>query len=638
MNTQRLFHYVEVLFLPLTLALLFAIQNQVFNNWLSLFSPTYSPRLLVVSFALGLILYSPALFFKKRGRYIYLFSVSFFISFIFLMQFLYFEYGQSFVQVSALRYAGQATEITGTIVSLLSWKLLFFITNILVVALALGLTFQEHYQEILLSHKEKIVLFILLLAVAFCGYYFLVRQEDKDWGDASRLYQDVYDLNTLVEKIGIFNFTLEDALKYLLRSNLVTADDKAFLASFAKSRVSVASKKKPQYFGIAKNKNIIIVQIESLENCVIGQTLGGQEITPNLNQLVNQGVYFTNYYTQVGPGNTADAEFSTLNSLYPLSDDVVFVDYAQNYYQALPADLVKNGYHTYALHGDVPTFWNRSNIYPNLGYQKQISEDDYVITRPIGKGPSPLGDEDFLMQSLPKMETFKQPFLSTLITLSSHTPFELPQDLQTLPIPQNTNLNYTQQQYLESIHYMDKALGEFMAKLQTEPFYKNSIILVYGDHESYTNICDQLNTAPQTFPALFNSQVPLLILHSGIPAEQIATPASHLDFFPTVANLVGVASPKSILGQDIFNTQTAVVTRRNIFSGSVNTILTNTLAFKANTDGVFNDGTCLSMPSQTPLPVGDCQDLYAQQSETARASDIIIRGNLLSYYLANLPK
>ena len=73
-----------------------------------------------------------------------------------------------------------------------------------------------------------------------------------------------------------------------------------------------------------------------MENAIINKTINGQEITPNLNQLAKEGLYFNNYYTQIGPGNTADAEFSTMDSLYPLPDDVVFIDYAKNHYKALP--------------------------------------------------------------------------------------------------------------------------------------------------------------------------------------------------------------------------------------------------------------------------------------------------------------
>ena len=174
-----------------------------------------------------------------------------------------------------------------------------------------------------------------------------------------------------------------------------------------------------------------------------------------------------------------------------------------------------------------------------------------------------------------------------------------------------------------------------MQKLQQEPFYKNSIIYIYGDHGSYTNIADQVGNGDNTFPALEHSQVPLIILNSGLGAAQIGTPGSHLDLYPTVANLAGIAPPPDILGQDLLNDKSPVVVRQNVGAGTINTIVTPTLAFKADDDGEFNEGICLKMPDEAIVPVDDCRDLYDNQSNTIRASDIIVRGNLLNTFLAN---
>jgi len=99
-----------------------------------------------------------------------------------------------------------------------------------------------------------------------------------------------------------------------------------------------------------------------------------------------------------------------------------------------------------------------------------------------------------------------------------------------------------------------------------------------------------------------------------------------------MANLLGINPPKSVLGQDILNTKTPVVVKQYSGSGHINTILTNNLAFEANQEGVFNLGTCLKVPEKKSLPVQDCQDLYNQQNNTIRASNIIIRGDLIDYF------
>lgn len=633
---NKILVYLRVLSLPLVLALLFVLQNQVFNLWLHLYSKTYSVRLSLVAFALGVVFYGPSLLFKKRYMYVYLFSVSAVISLIFIAQFLYYRYSQSFLQFSAIKYIGEAVSISGTIRILLTPGLLLFIINLAVVAAAFALTFRKKYTEFILPNWEKIILVLAMAAVVFFGYKYLLYTEKKEWGSTSRLYTDVYDLKALVGKMGIMNFFLEDTFKYILRSNLITEADKNFLAAFAKNKP--ASNETKKYFAAEKGKNLIIIQVESLENAVINQKIGGAEITPNLNRLAKDGLYFNNYYSQVGPGNTADAEFSTMDSLYSLPDDVIFIDYSKNQYKALPQLLADNGYKTYSFHGDVPTFWNRSNIYPGLGYQKAFDLDEFTVTRPVGKGPSDLGDEDLFSQSLPRLENLKQPFMATMITMSSHTPFILPEDLQTLQIPSETNLTQTQWEYLQSVHYTDKAIGEFIDGLKKDGLYDNSLILIWGDHGSFTDIADAMGQ-DNILSVLNNSQVPMILLAPGTDLKGTNNiPGSHLDVYPTITNLLGVNPPKTILGQDLLNTKTPVETNFKLVSGGIDAILTTNLAYQADEDGIFLHGSCESLPAQKSLPIIDCQNLYNEQLNTVKASNIIVKGNLLDFFMANLSK
>lgn len=629
---KKLVSYLKVISLPLLLAVLFVIQNLAFNTWLYLYSKAYFTRLFLVTFALGVVFYGPALIFNKKYKYWYLLPVSFLVSLIFVAQFLYYRYSQSFLQFSAIKYIGEAGSVTGTIKTLVTSELLLFLSSFAVVLIFFVFYFKRKdtigSPRFVLPKWEKVIIVLIMAAMVFFGYIYLLDTEKAEWGSTSRLYTDVYDLKSLVGKMGIINFFVEDTFKYILRSNLVSPADKTFLAIFAENRTPAKSSNK--YFGAEKGKNLVIIQVESLENSVINQTIGGQEITPNLNAIAKQGMYFNNYYTQVGPGNTADAEFSTMDSLYPLADDVVFIDYAKNTYKALPQLLANNGYQTYSLHGDVPTFWNRSNIYPGLGYQKAFGLEDYAVTRPVGKGPSDLGDEDLFNQSLPRLESFKQPFMATLITMSSHTPFILPDNLQTLQIPAVTNLTQTEWEYLQSIHYTDKAIGEFIDGLKKDGLYDNSVIMIWGDHGSFTGITPALGEN-NILPELNNSQVPMIILAPGINLRGTNnTPGSHLDIYPTITNLLGITPPKSILGQDLFNTKTPVETHFQTVTGGIDAILTPTMAYEADKDGIFGHGYCETIPGKKSLPIFDCQTLYTTQSNNVRASNIVIRGNLLN--------
>jgi lipoteichoic acid synthase len=632
MNHKR---YFEIIWLPTALTILLIVETLLFNFWLG-FPGFYLWRCVAATIGLSMLLFFPTIFFAKENtRYVFLFLISLIITLIFVSQFLYYKYAGTFLPISSLSYAGLAIYLTGIIKTLLTYKLLFFLLPLILIIASYFLV-GKNQNKILFSKKKKFAVFCSMLVV-FCGSYgSILVLEKHDFGDLSRLHdnQKMQEFSTLVGKVGIINFCIENLADLTLRPSLQAYESKNFLASWAKKRPAPVQSSN---FGILKNKNLIFIQVESLENWTIDYKIKGIEVAPNLTRLSKQGKYFTNYYSQIAHGNTADAEFSILNSLYPLPDSVAFVTKTKNDYYALPKLLGENGYTTVSMHGDVNTFWNRSEIYPLFGYGQQISQrsclagdiarqeapadvqnpcGDYKIMRSVGFGD--LGDADFFEQSLPKLKSLKEPFMVTLITLSMHTPFILPADLETLVMPKDTNLTETQQQYLQAVHYTDQALGKFIDNLKTNGLYDRSLILIYGDHGAYIGTPDSEN-----------QHVPLIMLASDRSIRGIdETPASHLDLYPTVTNLLGIHYPATVIGQDIFNTTKPVVTQRQMGTGTIKSILSPNLK--------YND-SCTTLPELKPLPTTYCKELYDQQMDETKASDAIVRYNLLPALL-NLSK
>jgi len=157
---ERIKKYISAGILVFFLALIFSLQNQIFNFWLDISPNHYLLRRFLVTFALGLILYSPSILFKRKIKYTYLFLVSFIISFVFIVQFSYYEYSQNFLQVSAIKYANQLYSVTGTVKTLINFKLLFFAVNIFLAALALFISIKKKFQEINLFVLEKVFFYI----------------------------------------------------------------------------------------------------------------------------------------------------------------------------------------------------------------------------------------------------------------------------------------------------------------------------------------------------------------------------------------------------------------------------------------------------------------------------------------------
>lgn len=627
---NRFINYGNLGWLPLVLIAIFVLQNYFFNLWLNIPVGPYFVRRSIVTIALGFLLFGPAVLLKKPTKYLYLGLISLLTAAVLTLQFLYYSYSGGLLQTSALFYAKEGMTILATVKILITYHLAFFVIGPLIVIAVWILTNRGIIVEKILTKKEKITAGILIIFFIFSGYGYLLLREYMESGTIAYVFQytRLFDVNSLVSKVGIANFSLGDAFTSGLRPDEVTAADKNFIESYTEQ---LSTTTPGINFGLLKGRNVILIQVESLENAVIEQKIANQEITPNLNKLANEGLYFSNYYAPIGPGTTADTEFMTLNSLYSLPGQVAFIKYAYNNYHALPSRLKENGYHTYSFHGDVSSFWNRANIYPQLGYEKWFGRKDYIIPRNLGAYD--LGDKDFFEQTIPKLQALPQPFMATLITLSSHIPFELPSDLETLTIPTTTTLNWWQQQYLQSIHYTDRAIGNFINQLKTVGLYDNSLILIFGDHGTFTSISSALGVNNSVFLDLQPTQVPMIILAPGTLLQgKKTTPASHLDIYPTVTNLLGITSPTNIFGHDMIAGKNNVAVSRNLVSGTVNSFIANTLAYHAAADGIYEHGTCLEMPNKKKLPTEACRLFYDQQKKAVKASDLMVKGNLIKKF------
>ena len=103
-------------------------------------------------------------------------------------------------------------------------------------------------------------------------------------------------------------------------------------------------------------------------------SFNGEEVTPNLNKLANEGIMFTNFYSQVGVGTSSDAEFTFSTSLMPSSSGTVFVNYFNREYVTIQKLFKEQGYYTFSTHANTGDFWNRSTMHKNMGYDDFYSE------------------------------------------------------------------------------------------------------------------------------------------------------------------------------------------------------------------------------------------------------------------------
>lgn len=610
------------------LAATLALQAAAFNNWLGL-TRSYPDRVVAASFAAGLVLFLPAMLMKKRlWAYLYLGAMSALTSVVMAANYLYFIYSGSFLQAAVLRYGDQTGAVLDSAFAIGSGALLLFVVGPLLVAIWALLIDAPSGERLRPTPRHWAVVLVLVIA----GFGHMAYQEYRHLGNFRQLTGGHFDQSELIGKIGVLNYSFSEVARYFAPSQKVSGAEKALAWEWLKNKPQAP---KPAHFGIAQGKNLILVQLESFEAMAINRHLDGQEITPNLNKLVGESLYFENYFYQAGPGTTADAEFSVFTGLFPPMTQVPYFEYPGNEYRALPSALRAKGYYTAVLHGDEPTFWNRSGIYPSLGINKYFDISEFRVERSVGFGHGLL-DEDFFTQSVAKLRQFTQPFMATLIALTSHTPFELPKDLQGLEVKNPDQLSGYQLGYLQSLNYVDSSVGKLVERLKKAGLWESSVVVFYGDHASFAFKSDDTKYAQwlglqggfneQSF--LMSQRVPLLI---HLPGDQLkgrsAKPGSHIDLYPTLANLLALEQPIGAVGSDLLAGGAVQVSRNR--AGQIEAIIGPELSYWADPSGEFEKGQCLESFSPDIKPVSLCRELYDEQILRVKVSDLIIRGNLL---------
>ena len=376
-----------------------------------------------------------------------------------------------------------------------------------------------------------------------------------------------------------------------------------------------------KYRGVAKGRNLILIQTESFNDFVIGKTYNGQELTPNLNRLLEKDTfYFNHFYSTTGVGNTADAEFSVLNSLYPNDERECYRMYVDNTYQGLPWMLRDEGYEAMAFHGYIKTFWNRNEAYKNQGFEHYYSQEELDMTEVSGFG---LTDKEMFRQAVDILKTKQQPFFSFMITLTNHIPYELDSDLASLEL-RSDDEDTAFGNYLQTIRYTDEAFGELIEYLKENDMYDNTMIVIYGDHQGMNK---ETSTVKQKMSIYLEKEydfdemlnVPLIIHIPGLgESHTIGTVGGQVDVMPTIANLMDLEITQPyIFGHDLLNTEEGFVAQISYVGEGSFITDDNNMLFVIGKDGTVENGRVLNLLNGEKLNLNEslCQK-YSDRAQT----------------------
>lgn len=503
----------------------------------------------------SLFIMCPTINHKDKFGYLYLNIVYAIVTIILYANFTYYSYSTnflSFYQIENLKYA---KEIGSGLLCIITIKsiLLFWLDNIAIALLSVFTykkTRKTYYNNRIL--KTVLIVTILLLNI------FVIRNKIDD------IYTSKgYNKSLIVQEASIYYYHYEDAKDYFSSMFIKEKIDEEKLKNIYKENLEEKANE-TEYTGVAENCNVIILQLESLNEYIIGKKVNGKEITPNLNKFFSSNIYCSDMYNQ-GLGTTADSEFEMENSMYPLENGYVFQKYYANNWLDIYTTLRNNGYYTSFMHPNTSTFWNRAEVY-NVGYH--IDEYNDINQFPnIESAGEFYSDEDFFEEAVNIISSYEGKFCTTLVSVTTHIPFYLTgvSNLdEKLTITEDDVKEYedeTFRNYLISCNFVDYAFGKFIENLEEVGLMENSILVVHGDHgaglvsiEDITKLYKENNIEYTEFEDLTQDvHIPFGIKIPGIDKNYIIERAvAKIDIKPTILDLLGVEDNFSI-GSSIFS-------------------------------------------------------------------------------------
>ncbi|KUO60483.1 MAG: hypothetical protein APF84_06395 [Gracilibacter sp. BRH_c7a] len=496
---------------------------------------------LIVVFGLADVLSS------RRGISKFL-VVDFLLSTYLLSTVMYYNHFGRFLDYHAITQAPLLKDIGESVIAIFSFSYLFLYLDIFLIIIFLQIFKLPNISRGINLRKNKrktLVICCSALALILVSY---------------KVYQPKDIPMVLAQDVGILNAQLYQAFHSLRKEAPEDLPLDALHQANIERIKQINPVSWPKYFGAAKDKNLILIQLESTENFVVGLSVNGQEITPNLNKIIKESLYFPHFYAQIGQGNTSDAEFVTNTSIYPRPRGAISTGYTGVKYPSLPRLLQSKGYKAVTFHPNTATFWRRDNLYPCLGFDSYFDESFYQNEDPVGRWGS--SDEILFKKAVPILQEFakqNQKFYASLITLSSHHPYLIPESKKKLdlaPDLQNTFIG----DYLTAINYEDFALGLFINDLKDTGLWDNSMIVIFGDHFGISK--NEETDNQDFFTSILGREhdyldalnVPLVIRIPGVKSKIIENVGGQIDILPTLANLFGIyLDDYLIFGQDIIN-------------------------------------------------------------------------------------
>lgn len=528
---------------------------------------------------------------RPKNRFYYYLFFDIFFSTLCMINSIYYTFYTSFASVSMLSLTQYITTVGDAVVeNVLQIKdLIYLIGPISLIIVNINLKKKKYYKKIEIKSERKKKMMKTLTVGASLMVLFIITLSSLDISRFAKQWNREY----IVMRFGIYIYQANDVFSsFQPKINSLFGYDKA-MKDFKDYYNEREQEKSNEYTNIFKGKNVLVIHAESMQANLLSKSFNDVEVTPNLKRLAREGMYFSNFYSQVSVGTSSDSELTYNTSLMPTQSGTAFVSYFDRTYNATPKYMNDLGYYTFVMHANNADFWNRRTMYNSLGYNKFYSKKDYEVNsdNTVGLG---LSDKEFFKQSIPKLKNISEKnknWYGLMIMLSNHTPFS---DVEKygefdLSIKETvTNADGVSEEvtypylegrklgnYYKSAHYADQALGDLFTELDQNGLLDDTVVIIYGDHDArisrkeydfeanYDKTTNSKldNDDPNykeydTYQYELGRKVPFIIWTKDMKDTDLNMEVTDVmgmyDVMPTIGNMLGFSNEYA-LGHDIFN-------------------------------------------------------------------------------------
>ena len=549
--------YIFLIFLPL---LLMDIIIRSFGNGTNLYKVwNIIPNLFTITWACLFIGISLSLK-SKIGKSVYL-GVNILFLIMFLTNGIYYSTTHNFFDFILLESTSEgAPYMMDCIKNCNVWIYIWFV--IIIFTIYIG--FKKIPKKDNFNYKNVIivVLVFLLIHLLLPNLYGSANSslEWNTWQNPRNIYKNFNDANKSMSITGLYEYTIRNFyITFLQTEEEETSEDYEFLME----AFSVNNNEVNKYTGIFKNKNLIFVQLEGIDDWLLTE-----KDMPTLYGMLNNSFVFQNHYSYYnGGGSTFNSEFAVNTGfITPLSYTQNAYSFNKNSFPYSMANMFKNqDYVVNAFHMNSGEYYSRQTNYTNWGYDKyyglldinDYKDKSYTLDREL------INDVTFQE----KMFSKDSKFVDYIITYSNHLPFtntkgvckllyDMEMDLDdTVNMGEESSSTFVQLTEEECIrkqaHETDYMMELLLKKLTELNLIDDTVIVVFTDHYLYT-VEDKtiLDKYKNTSNNLIN-KTPFFIWQNNMKRTNIKEVTSQLNILPTTLNLFGINyNPNYYIGSD----------------------------------------------------------------------------------------